>query len=98
MACEDFPCCGHESGCCPSFDSAGNQLDMRCTCGAVLPVTARFSICQGCLRGDDDAADYEGDDEDEDSFDDGYYESCDEDGYEPEFYSGHVRDVPAGDR
>lgn len=47
--CEDFPCCGHEAGCCPDFDEAGNQLNMKCTCGAVLPIDSRFSICDVCL-------------------------------------------------
>ena len=50
MACEDFPCCGHEPGCCPDFDEAGRQLNMRCTCGAILPVNARYSICDTCLN------------------------------------------------
>lgn len=49
--CEDFPCCGHEMGCCPRFDpETGEQLDMVCVCGARLPVTRRVSICDGCLR------------------------------------------------
>lgn len=53
--CEDFPCCGHEPGCCPDFDDDGNQLDMKCTCGASLPVNNRSSLCNACLRsGDDD--------------------------------------------
>ena len=57
--CEDFPCCGHEAGCCPDFDDAGRQLNMVCTCGAVLPVNERYSICDACLYSDMD---------DEDSF------------------------------
>jgi hypothetical protein len=49
--CEDFPCCGHELGCCPDYDEeTGEQLNMVCTCGAKLPVTARYSICNSCLR------------------------------------------------
>lgn len=55
--CEDFPCCGHEAGCCPDFDpNTGQQLNMKCTCGAVLPVNNRYSICDGCLnrRNDDE--------------------------------------------
>lgn len=57
--CEDFPCCGHELGCCPDYDEeTGEQLNMVCTCGAKLPVNARFSICDGCLqRGDSDDPD-----------------------------------------
>lgn len=48
--CEDFPACGHESGCCPDFDpDTGKQLNMRCTCGATVPIDSRFSVCDGCL-------------------------------------------------
>ncbi len=47
--CEDFPCCGHEHGCCPDFVN-GRQINMKCTCGAVLPLSNRVSICDGCLR------------------------------------------------
>jgi hypothetical protein len=48
--CEDFPCCGHELGCCPDFDENGQQLDMKCTCGASVPLTSRYSICEGCME------------------------------------------------
>lgn len=48
--CEDYPCCGHEQGCCPDYDESGRQLNMRCTCGAVLPVSNRYSICDSCLN------------------------------------------------
>jgi hypothetical protein len=48
--CEDFPCCGHELGCCPDYDENGNQLDMKCTCGASVPLTSRYSICEGCME------------------------------------------------
>ena len=52
MACEDFPCCGHELGCCPDFDEeTGRQLNMKCTCGATVPINSRYSICEGCLNG-----------------------------------------------
>lgn len=47
--CEDYPCCGHEDGCCPDFDDDGNQLNMKCTCGATVPLHSRSSICQDCL-------------------------------------------------
>lgn len=53
MACEDFPCCGHELGCCPDFDSAGRQLNMKCVCGATVPLTSRSSLCGPCLRAPD---------------------------------------------
>lgn len=49
MSCEDFPCCGHEPGCCPNYGDDGRQLDMVCTCGARLPVTSRYSICNSCM-------------------------------------------------
>ena len=48
--CEDFPCCGHENGCCPDFDNCGRQLNMVCTCGAKLPINARYSICKSCMN------------------------------------------------
>lgn len=44
--CEDFPCCGHELGCCPP---PGADY-MICTCGARVPLTSRYSICEGCLN------------------------------------------------
>ena len=71
--CEDFPCCGHEAGCCPDFDESGRQLNMVCTCGAKIPVNSRYSICAGCLRdeGDFDALDRMYDDERQDDFGDG---------------------------
>jgi hypothetical protein len=60
--CEDFPCCGHELGCCPDFDpETGKQLNMVCVCGAKLPVTSRFSICAGCLSRPDPDDPYGGD-------------------------------------
>jgi len=51
--CEDFPCCGHEHGCCPDFGPDGQQLNMKCVCGAVLPINNPVSICDGCLHDDD---------------------------------------------
>jgi hypothetical protein len=83
--CEDFPCCGHEPGCCPSFDDDGNQLDMVCTCGARLPVTNRYSICDSCMRSDDE--------------DDGYYEESDEDDFDDSMDGDHdscMRDIGWG--
>ena len=32
---------------------------MRCTCGAVLPVHSRYSICDSCLRRGDDGDGYD---------------------------------------
>ena len=51
--CEDFPCCGHEAGCCPDFDESGRQLNMICVCGAKLPITSKYSICESCMRDPD---------------------------------------------
>lgn len=48
--CCDFPCCGHEPGCCPDYDDHGRQVNMVCTCGARLPVTNRYSLCDACLN------------------------------------------------
>jgi len=51
--CEDFPCCGHEAGCCPRFEN-GRQMDMVCVCGKRLPIDNPTSICDRCLRDEDD--------------------------------------------
>jgi len=48
--CEDYPCCGHENGCCPDFDESGKQLNMKCTCGATVPIDSHYSICDACLN------------------------------------------------
>lgn len=66
--CEDFPCCGHEAGCCPNYDSHGRQTDMVCTCGARLPVNNRSSLCNRCLRDSDDGFDDDDRELDEDRF------------------------------
>jgi hypothetical protein len=52
--CEDHPCCGHEDGCCPDFDEAGNQLNMKCVCGATVPLNNHVSLCDACLRAGDE--------------------------------------------
>jgi NMD protein affecting ribosome stability and mRNA decay len=44
--CEDYPCCGHESGDCP--DSSGRMTCVEC--GKRLPKAAVSSICNVCLR------------------------------------------------
>ena len=64
--CEDFPCCGHENGCCPNYDAMGRQLDMVCICGARLPVTARYSICHHCMKQQCEEEGWTGEDEDGD--------------------------------
>lgn len=60
--CEDFPCCGHELGCCPDFDESGRQLNMKCTCGATVPLDSRYSICEGCLNQEEEGDCDDGDD------------------------------------
>lgn len=47
--CEDFPCCGHEMGCCPQTDEDGNVTAMTCVCGAPVAVSSRSSLCRPCL-------------------------------------------------
>jgi hypothetical protein len=81
--CEDFPCCGHEPGCCPDYDSAGRQLNMRCTCGAKVPLNSRSSLCPTCLAAPDEGEfecdewdDEDGDDEPDD-YTGGDYDGCD---------------------
>lgn len=55
--CEDFPCCGHDI--CPDYDETGKQVNMRCTCGAVVPLGSRSSLCAGCLMVPDPGDDSE---------------------------------------
>ena len=75
MRCEDYPCCGHELGCCPDFDEDGNQLDMKCVCGASVPLNNHVSICNGCLRSNQNYYSPFGDDEE-------YYDDYECDDYD----------------
>jgi hypothetical protein len=69
-------------GCCPDFDDDGHQMNMKCVCGATVPLSSRSSLCRSCLADPDDPSDrfddeddYEDDDWDtEDSWLDGSYE------------------------
>ena len=73
--CEDYPCCGHEPGCCPDFDpKTGKQLNMKCVCGATVPLNSKSSLCKACLFGPDpeDPEDLYGCDPYSNPFDDGY--------------------------
>ena len=73
--CEDFPCCGHEMGCCPRRNENGEQIEMVCVCGASVPLSSRSSICRACLAADDDdfgGPDYGEDDDGEDDYDGDY--------------------------
>lgn len=56
--CEDYPCCGHELGCCPSYSEDGQQLNMICVCGAELPIDNGVSICDECLNRMDENYEY----------------------------------------
>jgi hypothetical protein len=76
--CEDWPCCGHENGCCPDYDEGGNQLNMVCVCGKKLPITSRYSICNSCLSNEDDDMDQRWTDECEDA------DEAEETGFFPE--------------
>lgn len=48
--CEDFPCCGHEAGDCPSHDAQGNEVWSCAGCHGKLPKNSRSSLCPRCLR------------------------------------------------
>ena len=50
--CEDFPCCGHELGCCPDFED-GVQVNMKCVCGATVPIDSPSSLCDHCLNSEE---------------------------------------------
>ncbi len=40
-------------------EDKGRQRNMKCTCGVVLPVNSRSSICKGCLSfGNGEDGDY----------------------------------------
>ena len=43
--CEDFPCCGHDHGCCPVD---GKPVCVECK--KVLPKGSRSSICEPCYQ------------------------------------------------
>jgi hypothetical protein len=73
--CEDFPCCGHEQGCCPTF-IGGKQVNMRCTCGASVPLSSHSSICRDCRQAMQDQFDDCDDDDDSDDSGD-YCHYCD---------------------
>jgi hypothetical protein len=77
MSCEDAPCCGHEPGCCPDFDEDGRQLNMKCVCGASVPLNSRSSLCAGCLHDPEcmgcDVCDPISSDYEEDTYSEGGY-------------------------
>lgn len=48
--CEDYPCCGHEAGHCPSIGKDGKQIWYCCDCGCELPKGHTSSLCHACMR------------------------------------------------
>ncbi len=62
--CEDYPCCGHESGDCP--DAQGRMTCVEC--GKRLSEKATSSICPKCLKPMSTRNDYDT------IYDDDYYE------------------------
>lgn len=54
--CEDYPCCGHELNTCPTEDGP-----VCVGCYAQLPEYSRYSLCEWCLRRDEEQLDEEAD-------------------------------------
>jgi hypothetical protein len=50
MACEDYPCCGHEAGDCPRITKSGREVYRCVECRHELPRGARSSICLRCQK------------------------------------------------
>lgn len=50
MACEDYPCCGHETGDCPVIDEDGSRRWKCAGCDTILKVRARSSLCNHCVN------------------------------------------------
>lgn len=48
--CEDYPCCGHEPGDCPTVDAKGRERWTCTECGKRLAYNAPSSICTKCIR------------------------------------------------
>ena len=48
--CEDYPCCGHEDGGCPTTLKNGELRYPCATCGKRLPKNSPSSICNACER------------------------------------------------
>lgn len=67
--CEDYPACGHDY-CPPRWSHSGEQVAMVCTCGALVPLESRYSLCDTCLRSDPDDYGYAGYDYDGYDYDD----------------------------
>ena len=49
MACEDYPCCGHEPGGCPVVDEATGEQRFRCArCGSGHLFKGYFTMVDDC--------------------------------------------------
>jgi DNA polymerase II large subunit len=48
--CEDYPCCGHSLGDCPTHDSKGREVYRCVECGKKLSRKATSSICAKCQK------------------------------------------------
>lgn len=48
MACEDYPCCGHEAGGCPVVDEDGAERFHCARCSVLMPPKARSAVCEPC--------------------------------------------------
>ena len=49
--CEDWPCCGHEAGDCPSRDpKTGAEVWSCAGCRGKLPKNSRSSLCPRCIK------------------------------------------------
>ena len=95
--CEDYPCCGHEAGGCPSINADGEQVFPCASCGATLPVHNRSALCDACLRaGDPNEPDYGCDDCEDCDCDDEPSDDMDGDAASALASAGHGTDEDYG--
>jgi hypothetical protein len=50
MACEDYPCCGHADGDCPTIDEDGHRRWTCVICGGTLPRNYYSAVCHDCHK------------------------------------------------
>lgn len=50
MSCEDFPCCGHEPGGCPTYNENGEEFFPCACCGSIMPPRATSAVCAPCHK------------------------------------------------
>ena len=51
MRCEDYPCCGHESGECPVVDENGAERFRCVKCWDLMPPKQTSAVCRPCYYG-----------------------------------------------